>query len=60
MTEKIFWLQNFKGSAKGGFFVRNLLKEFVEKLEQSGYNLVGIKYDGTYNLECIVEKKEVE
>jgi hypothetical protein len=60
MTEQLFWLEHWEGKAKGGFFVRNDLKKFVEKLEASGYKLVGLKYDGTYNLECIVEEKDAK
>jgi hypothetical protein len=32
--------------------------KFVEKLESQGMKLVALKYDGTYNLECIVEPSE--
>jgi len=54
--KKTFWLQDFEGKAKGGYFIRNNLKEFVEKLKNNNMKLVGIKYDGSYNLECIVEE----
>ena len=54
---KIFWLDKFEGEAKGGYFLRNPLKEFFEKLDKQGLKPVAIKYDGTYNLEIIVEIK---
>lgn len=56
---KVFWLDGFNGEAVGGFFIRNTLKDFVETLEEKGLNPVGIKYDGTLNLELIVEKNKV-
>ena len=56
--EKVFWKDDFTGKARGGYFVRNSLKEFFDKLEEKGINPVGIKYDGTYNLEIIVEEKD--
>lgn len=56
--EKIFWLEEFEGKAVGGYFIRNNLKEFVEKLESQGMKLVALKYNGTYNLECIVEQND--
>lgn len=58
MDDKIFWLDKFKGNAKGGYFIRNNLKEFFDKLLEKGINPIAIKYDGSYNLEIIVEDKE--
>ena len=55
---KIFWLDEFNGEAKGGFFIRNDLKKFFEKLEETGLNPVAIKYNGSFNLEVIVERNE--
>ena len=55
MDEKTFWLDGFEGNAKGGYFLRNDLIKFFEKLEAKGIKPVGIKYDGTWNLEIIVE-----
>jgi len=54
--EQIFWLDKWEGIAQGGFFVRNDLKDFVDKLTAKGLKIVGIKFDGTYNLDVIVDK----
>lgn len=54
--EKIFWLEEWDGEARGGLYVRNPLKEIVERMEKENKNLVGIKYDGSYNLELIFEE----
>ena len=59
MSEKqIFWLDGWEGRAKGGYYIRNNLKEFFSKLKEKGMKPVGIAYDGSYNLEIIVEGKE--
>lgn len=57
MSEQVYWLDGWDGIAKGGYYVRNDLKEFFETLEKKGIKPVGIRYDGTYNLEIIVEAK---
>ena len=54
---QIFWLEDFEGSAQGGYFIRNMLKDFFIKLEESGKTPVGIKYDGSYNLEILVKNE---
>ena len=54
---KIFWLEDFEGTAQGGFFVRNNIKEFFKVLEDSGRTPVGIKFDGSYNLEILITEK---
>ena len=54
---KIFWLEDFEGSAQGGYFIRNMLKDFFIKLEENGKTPVGIKYDGSYNLEILVKNE---
>lgn len=62
-TEKnpgMFWMDDFKGTAVGGYFVRNNLKQFIEKLNEHGRKVVGIKFDGSFNLEVIVEANEEE
>jgi len=53
-----FWLDGWDGEARGGFFLRNSLKLFFDKLKDNGLKPVGIKYDGTYNLEIIVERNK--
>lgn len=45
--------------AKGGFFIRNNLKDFFKTLIEAGHEPVGIKVDmDSYNLEVIVKTKE--
>jgi len=47
---------NTKGNAKGGLFFRNPLIEHIEKVEKEGVDeVVGVVYDGTYNLELITQ-----
>jgi hypothetical protein len=54
---QIFWLEDFEGSAQGGYFIRNMLKDFFIKLEENGKTPVGIKYNGSYNLEILVKNE---
>tara|TARA_R110002074_G_scaffold370747_1_gene545664 strand:+ start:38 stop:298 length:261 start_codon:yes stop_codon:yes gene_type:complete len=45
------------GAAKGGIFLRSDLVEHVEKIEKDGkMKVVGIVYDGTYNLEIVCQE----
>jgi len=47
------------GPAKGGLFVRNDLREMVEKIEKDGdVFVVGVVYDGTWDLEILTQTKE--
>lgn len=55
--EKTFWLDKFEGIAKGGYYIRNPLKEFFERLEEQNLKPVAIKYDGSCNLEILIEDK---
>lgn len=55
MEKKLFWLDKYEGTAKGGYFIRNDLKSFFDKLEKENLKPVGIIYDGSFNLEIIVE-----
>jgi len=50
-----FWLDQFNGNAKGGYFIRNDLVKSIKKLESQGLKVVGIRFDGTWNLELITE-----
>jgi hypothetical protein len=44
--------------AKGGYFVRNDLKEFIKLLVDAGHEPVGIRIDtDSYNLEVMVKAK---
>ena len=54
----IFWADNYTASeAKGGYYLRNPLKEFIESLEKEGETPVAIKFDGSFNLEILVKPK---
>lgn len=55
-----FWIDEFQGNAVGGYFIRNNLKDFISRLNETGRKVVGIKFNGTYNLEIIVEANEDE
>ena len=55
--KRFFWLDEWDGKAKGGYFIRNKLFQFLERLEKRGMKPVAIVYDGTWNLEIIVEEK---
>lgn len=55
----IFWDDNFKGEAIGGYFIRNDLCKFLKKLQDGGKTPVGIKVDDSLNLEVIVKKGEI-
>ena len=60
-TPGLFWLDGFNGTASGGFFIRNNIKEFITRLNETGRKVVGFKLDGSFNLEVIVEdNKEIE
>ena len=52
--DEVFWLDNFEGNAQGGYFIRNDLFKFFQKLKESGKKPVGIKVDDNYNMEIIV------
>jgi len=56
--EQRVFLDITRQSAKNsGLFVRNDLKELVERVEKDGIErVIGIIYDGTYNLEILTEK----
>ena len=46
-----------QSAQNSGLFVRNDLKELVERVEKDGIErVIGIIYDGTYNLEILTEK----
>ena len=56
--DNIYWVNNFKGKAKGGYFVRNDLFKFFQKLKEKGLNPVGIKIEDDWNLEIIISEEE--
>tara|TARA_R100000008_G_C3581315_1_gene168702 strand:- start:179 stop:379 length:201 start_codon:yes stop_codon:yes gene_type:complete len=53
-----FWLDTFEGKAAGGFYIRNDLVKTIKRLEEQGKKVVGIGFDGTWNLELIIEVPE--
>ena len=55
--KEIFWKDDFKGEAQGGYYIRNDLFKFFGKLKENNLNPVGIAIDDDWNLEVIVEKK---
>jgi hypothetical protein len=51
-----FW-KDGEYTAKGGYFIRNSLRDFFEKLIDSGLEPVGVLVDmKSYNLEVIVKE----
>jgi hypothetical protein len=59
-NEILFW-KDGDYTARGGFFVRNNLKEFLQTLIDAGHEPVGIRIDmGSLNLEVIVKATEDE
>ena len=51
---EVFWKEGFEGEAKGGVFFRSFdLNKFLEKVESSDEEVVGIKFEGN-NLELIL------
>jgi hypothetical protein len=59
-NEILFW-KDGDYAARGGFFVRNNLKEFLKTLVDAGHEPVGIKVDmDSFNLEVIVKATEDE
>ena len=58
MEEEIIFWKDGDYEARGGYFIRNDLKEFFKKLIDAGEEPVGIKFDGSYNLEIIVKNKD--
>lgn len=44
------------GNANGQLYVRNDLKDTIDKIEsESNVRVVGVVYDGTYNLEILTQ-----
>lgn len=53
MDERIYWLQDETWIGEGGIFYRAFdLIKFIEKVEDSGKKVIGIKLEGN-NLELI-------
>lgn len=56
-NKEIFWLDNFKGDAKGGYYCRNNLFQFFEKCKKAGLKVVGIVKPKDWNVEFILAKE---
>jgi len=55
--QRVFLDITRQSAQNSGLFVRNDLKELVERVEKDGIErVIGIIYDGTYNLEILTEK----
>jgi len=55
--QRVFLDITRQSAQNSGLFVRNDLKEFVERVEEDGtLRVIGIIYDGTYNLEILTKK----
>ena len=55
--QRIFLDITRQRAQNSGLFIRNDLKEFVERVEKDGTErVIGVIYDGTYNLEILTEK----
>lgn len=55
----VFWLDGWEGKAAGGYFIRNGLFQFFDKLKEAGKKPVGIVIDDSWNMEVIVEETNV-
>jgi len=60
--QQVFWdilkTKNNNGPFKGGYYVRNDLKDFFQRLKDNNEDIVGIVVDDSYNLEVIVMDQE--
>ena len=59
--DRVYWLDEFQGTAKGGFFYRSEIASDLKKVtEEHGFNVVGIKVstDGDWTVEFIIEDTE--
>jgi len=54
-NKNVFWIDDFNGKARGGYYIRNDLFKFLKKLRYSGEEPVGLKVDDNWNLEVIVK-----
>ena len=55
--QRVFLDITRQSAQNSGLFFRSDLKEIVEKVEKDGNTrVIGLIYDGTYNLELLTEK----
>ena len=57
---KTFWLSDYNGITKGGYYIRNDLFKFFKKLKNEGIKPVGIRVDDDWNLEIFVDANTVK
>ena len=69
--EQVFWLEGWEGNvsitsthntlqAKHGLYFRCDLVKAVKRAEEAGFKVVGIGFDGTWNINLITEVKQNE
>jgi hypothetical protein len=54
--QDIFWKDGDFGDCVGGFYIKNNLKEFIDKCKETGLNPVGLKVDEDGIVEVIVQR----
>ena len=55
--ERMFLDVREERAERSGYFVRNNLKKQIEKVEKKGdKEVIGIVYDGSFNLELLTKK----
>jgi len=59
MSDKIFWVDDFQGTAKGGYYFRafDLVKFMKDVEEQENTKVVGLSFEGN-NVNVIIKKDE--
>tara|TARA_A100001201_G_scaffold108872_1_gene93148 strand:+ start:616 stop:801 length:186 start_codon:yes stop_codon:yes gene_type:complete len=59
MSDKIFWVDDFQGTAKGGYYFRafDLVKFMKGVEEQEDTKVVGLSFEGN-NVNVIIKKDE--
>jgi hypothetical protein len=59
MEDKLFFLDNWKGKAKGAIYYRDFdFIEFLKKVEEKVGQVVGLKITDDHNIEIITELKK--
>lgn len=55
IEQKIFWKEDFKGSAQGGIFFRSFdLNKFLQSVEEEKGEVVGLRFEDN-NVEIIIK-----
>ena len=58
--EQVFWLEDWEGKAKDGLYFRSDLFLRIKKAEKNGFKVVGIGFNGTWDINLITEVKQNE